>query len=306
MTISQELGRYLFDRFFRNRYHYCMSKTLLFETKSVLAELKNLRKAVDAHSKKLSGYESFLLANSYDKGSSKQKYYLMKKGSTKRKYLGTDRAAGVNKVKAAKYYKKLLQIIDKDIRLLEAVNNDYVLPDHASINSLLPKVYRTDSPPVAMPVSKEAAEWKKKMEERKAKYAPFRPEELKHTALDGTPMRSLSEVNIANYLISLGITYVYELPLTHHGKTILPDFTILSPIDNKTVIIIEHQGAMGNEEYHAKFIRTVLFYLGTKLVPNKDVFFTFNHLNGALDLKQIDCILHIAFGFAGKPGGPVN
>ena len=204
----------------------------------------------------------------------------------------------VDAIKTSRYIKKLLQVIDRDIQLLESVDKDYVLLDHSNINDLLPKVYRSDAPPKALTSSQTAAEWKRKMEAEKAKHEPYRPEDLVHMAQDGTMMRSLSEVIIANYLISLGITFVYELPLIHHGKKIWPDFTILSPVDNKTVIIIEHQGAMDSASYQGKFIKTVLFYLGTKLVPNKDVFFTFNHLDRNLDLRQIDYILHIAFGFA--------
>lgn len=274
-----------------------MSKTLLYETKSVIAELKNLRKAVSNHSRRLSNYDSYRMVNSPQKGTSSQKYYVIKKGSCKRKYLGVDGSEKVIKMKAARYYKKLLQVIERDIELLESLDKDYVLPDHEVINSLLPKVYRTDMPPVLMPSSGAAAEWKRKKEAEKATYEPYRPEDLKYTAKDGTKMRSLSEVLIANYLLSLGITFVYELPLKDHGDTILPDFTILSPVDNKTEIIIEHQGAMGSETYQWKFIHTVLFFLQTNKVPNKDVFFTFNHLNKDPDLRQIDSILKIAFGF---------
>lgn len=272
-----------------------MSKTLLFETKSVLNELKDLRKAVAGFRRSYSRYENLVMVNSFRKDSSKQQYYLKQKAT--KKYLGTDESDAVKKIKAARYYKKLLHVIDRDIQLLESVDRDYVFPDHSIINELLPKVYRSDSPPKSLPVSQTAAEWKKKMEAEKAKYEPYRPEDLVHTAQDGTKMRSLSEVIIANYLLSLGITFVYELPMFHHGKRIWPDFTILSPVDNKTVIIIEHQGAMDSPGYQEKYIKTVLFYLGTKLVPNKDVFFTFNHLDRNLDLRQIDCILRIAFGF---------
>ena len=145
-------------------------------------------------------------------------------------------------------------IIDHDIELLEKIENEYVIPSHSCINSLLPNVYRSDKPPEVVLASPEAAEWKRRMEAKKEKYPPYRPEELTYSAQDGTKMRSLSEVIIANYLLSLGITFVYELPFTHNGKMTLPDFTILSPVDNKTVIIIEHQGAMGSEDYQRKFI----------------------------------------------------
>ena len=277
-----------------------MSKTLLYETKIVLKELKNLRKAISKHSRAISSYDSYRLVNSSPKDHSKQKFYVVKKGSSKRRYLGTDESAHVKNIKTARYLKKLLQVVDNDIRLLETLDRDFVLPDHACINDLLPKVYRTDKPPVLAQSSGAAAEWKQKMEAEKEKFEPYRPEDLTFMAQDGTMMRSLSEVLIANHLLSLGITFVYELPLKHHGKIIRPDFTILSPVDNKTVIIIEHQGAMDSPEYQGKYIRTILFYLETKMIPNRDVFFTFNHLNRNLDLRQIDSILRIAFGFEGS------
>ena len=287
-----------------------MSKSLLYETKSVLAELKRLRKNTEEHSRKLLRYETLVMDSSRSKCCSKRKYYIVSKdlsnGSRSRKYLGTDRCPEVKAIKAARYYKKLLQVLDRDIQLLETIDKDFIIPDHEGINGLLPKVYRSEMPPFVIHASKEAAEWKKQKEAEKAQYEPYRPEDLKYTALDGTKMRSLSETLIANYLLSLGITFVYELPLEHHGKRIRPDFTILSPVDNKTVIIIEHQGAMGNEDYHGKYIRTLLFYLNTEFVPNKDVFFTFNHLNGSLDLRQIDCILHIAFGYKGSTPASLN
>ena len=275
-----------------------MSKTLLFETRAVLNELKGLQKAAKDKARKLSGYEGITLVNSYHKGSAKQQYYVRKDVRSKRKYLGTEGSETVKRIKAARYYRKMIKVIDKDIRLLEGIEQGYVIPDHDSINNLLPKVYRTEAPPGALHASQTAAEWKKKMEAEKAKHEPYMPEELKHEARDGTMVRSLSELTIANYLISLGITFVYEMPLIINGKRKWPDFTILSPVDNKTVIIIEHQGAMNSEGYQAKFIRTVMFYLGTELVLNKDIFFTFNHLDGRLDLRQIDYILHTAFGFA--------
>ena len=284
-----------------------MSKTLLFETKSVLSELKRLRKSVDPHFLGLTDYESMTMVNSFHKGSTDQQFYLIQEGTRKKKYIGTDKSETVCKIKNAKYYKMLSGVLDRDIRLLEKLSSEFVLPQHDVINSMLPKVYRVDVPPELANRSQTAAEWKKRKEAEKAKYAPFRPEDLKYPAQDETMMRSLSEVLIANYLLSLGITFVYELPLVVNGKRIIPDFTILSPVDNKTVIIIEHQGAMDSEKYQEKYMRTLLFYLGTNLVPNKDVFFTFNRLDRVLDLRQIDYILHTAFGFeTPRAGGKKN
>lgn len=107
----------------------------------------------------------------------------------------------------------------------------------------------------------------------KAKYPPYKPEQLKHPAMDGTMMRSKSEVIIANMLIQAGIPFVYEAPLFINGKNVLPDFTILSLIDLKTVIIIEHQGMVFVDEYANKFIRSLRLYLQTDWIPNKSLFF---------------------------------
>lgn len=275
-----------------------MSNQLLFEAKAVLQELKNQRAVISKHQIGLSEFSGLMLKKSHAKGSSSVYYYVKKKGVSKAKYLGPGSNPTVRSIKEAKHTAELLKVIDNDISLLEMLNEKYVIPDYSSINSRLPGVYRDAVLSFENSFNPSAAEWKRRKELEKAKHPVYNPEALIHQAVDGTMMRSLSEVVIANYLISLGITFVYELPLIHHGKRIYPDFTILSPIDNKTVIIIEHQGAMDSETYQAKYIRTILFYLKTRLVPNKDVFFTFNHLDGKVDLRQIDSILSIAFGFA--------
>lgn len=278
-----------------------MSTLLLSETRSVLSDLVSLRRDIDKYCSGLARYSDCTLRESFHKGESHRYFYLKKKGEPGRKYLGPESNETVCKVRERKYYDSLLKIIDTDIQLLRTIDEGFVIPNHQTVLSKLPNVYQQTMPLSMQQISSKAAEWKRLKEQEKARYAPFRPEDLKHRALDGTMMRSLSEVNIANYLISLGITFVYELPLTRHGKTIIPDFTILSPIDNKTMIIIEHQGAIGNEAYDDKFMRTLRFYLQTELVPNKDVFFTFNHMNGNLDLRQIDNILHMAFRVSSDP-----
>ena len=223
-------------------------------------------------------------------------YYLRENASGKWKYLGNESNPIVKSVKEAKYLTELLDVVKKDISILENLSRNYVIPDFENVMGRLPQVYQSSQIERKGFALRDAAAWKEKREAEKKKYPPFRPDELVHEALDGTMMRSKSETQIANYLLSRGITYVYEYPLTYNGETILPDFMILSPVDNKTVIFVEHQGMMFDDGYIGKFIRTVQFYLKTKLVPNKDVFFTFNHADGHTDMRQLDCILRIAFG----------
>ena len=278
-----------------------MSKTLLFEAHEVHAELIALRDSLINARKSTGRYEAFVLERTFRSSSRKPYYYVRKKGKTKRKYLGGDSSEEVNRIKEARYIKELLGIVEQDLRLLEEIESNYIIPDGITVNSRLPKTYRNSQLQASSQASDSAAaRWKKMKEAEKAKYKPFKPERLIHPAIDGTMMRSKSEVMIANYLTAHGITFVYELPYWDGDKMALPDFTILSPVDHTTEIIIEHQGMLDLPEYQQKFIRSVRFYLHTDLIPNRDLFFTLDHEDGHIDLRQIDSILHTAFSYGAQ------
>ena len=133
------------------------------------------------------------------------------------------------------------------------------------------------------------------MENYKASFPPYRPQELIHPTHDGTMVRSKSEALIYNYLLDMGVTFIYELPLriTYNGKQslLLPDFTILSEDDYKTVIFIEHQGMMSTPFYRDKFNESVYKYWLNNYIAERDVFFTFDSPNGTLDDRPIRDII---------------
>ena len=129
------------------------------------------------------------------------------------------------------------------------------------------------------------------MEKEKAKYPPYKPEQLKHPALDGTMMRSKSEVIIANILLLAGIPFVYEVPVFINGNMVLPDFRIMSLIDLKTEILIEHQGMIFDDDYADKFIRSLKLYLNSDWIPNKNLFFTFDDAKERINTDQVTDIL---------------
>ena len=144
---------------------------------------------------------------------------------------------------------------------------------------------------VSPDMPQEAISWINRLEQEKAKHPLYKSEQLKHPAMDGTYMRSKSEVIIANILFLAGIPYVYEAPLLVSGRNILPDFTILSLIDLESVTIIEHQGMVFVDEYAAKFIRSLKTYLQTDWIPNENLFFTFDDARETLDPRQVMSIL---------------
>jgi hypothetical protein len=274
-----------------------MNTSLIHEAKEILEDLRNMKRRMDKQLASLDSYGAWKLKRNSPKQSKHCYYDAILPGSKKGKYLGNESNETVLNVKRYRYAKKAVEIIETDIEVLERLIGNYISPDYSNINSCLPATYRTEltadnsdeSFSTALPP--EAIRWIQALKEEKEKYPPYRPEQLKYEALDGTKMRSLGEVIIANFLLMAGIPFVYEVPMKIKGELVLPDFRILSLIDLKTVIIIEHQGMIFTEEYPLKYIHSLRLYLQSDLVINQDLFFTFTDEKGKFDIRQLTGIL---------------
>lgn len=271
-----------------------MNNGLLHEANETLCDLKRKHKRMAQQFEHLKNFESWVLLPEGKKRSGRIYYDVVRNGSKKKEYLGGERNEQVLNVKRYRYAQKALSVLEHDIRLLEMLVRKYIRPDYNTINSMLPAAYQTNlrtPDETALNIPEEALEWKQRLEKEKAKYPPYKPEQLKHPAMDETMMRSKSEVIIANILIQAGIPFVYEVPIFIDGEMVLPDFKILSLIDLKTEIIIEHQGMVYVDEYAEKFIKSLKLYLKSAWIPNKNLFFTFDSAKGTLDIKQVMTIL---------------
>ena len=274
-----------------------MNTSLIHESKAILADLKDMKSRMDRQLSSLASYDTLKLKRNSAKQSKHCYYDLIPPGSRKGKYLGNESNETVLNVKRYRYAKKAAEIIETDIEMLERLITNYISPDYSNINSRLPATYRTSLAvdnsdnvfSTALPP--EAIKWIQDLRKEKDRYSSYKPEQLKYEALDGTKMRSLGEVIIANFLLMAGIPFVYEVPMKINGELVLPDFRILSLIDLKTVIIIEHQGMIFTEEYPYKYIRSLRLYLQSDLVINQDLFFTFTDEKGRLDIRQLTSIL---------------
>ena len=229
---------------------------------------------------------------------SKHCYYdVILPGSKNRKYLGNESNETVLKVKRYRYAKKAIEIIETDIEALEHLIRNYVSPDYNNINNSLPATYQTNltadnsEEAFGTALPPEAVKWVRDLKAEKAQYPPYKPEQLRYEALDGTRMRSQGEVIIANFLLMTGIPFVYEVPIKINGEFVLPDFRILSLLDLKTEIIIEHQGMIFTEEYPFKYIRSLRLYLQSNWVINQNLFFTFTDVQGRLEIHQLTSII---------------
>ncbi len=196
-------------------------------------------------------------------------------------------------IREYRYFKQLLKDTDAEIKRIERFLKSHVEVDYDEINSRLPEVYRDYAALGCLTNSLDAraGQWKEDCERRKAAFPVKNPENLKMHAIDGTLMRSKSEVIIANLLISNGIPYVYELPHVIDGVTIYVDFTMLSLCDYKEVML-EHEGLMYDANYQRVFLRKVNTFLLADIIPGKDVYFTFDDLNGGFDPMPVQHIIN--------------
>lgn len=186
-----------------------MSNMLIQDAKLILDDLTQRQKRLTGQVNSLQTYNGWVLRKGMTRKSGLSYYDVIRPGSGKKVYLGSDRHKDVVNVKRLRYAKESIAILQGNIKLLKMLIDHYVDTDYATVNERLPATYRTElSSPSAdsfranMPV--EALRWIEKMEKEKAKYPPYKPEQLKHPALDGTMMRSKSEVIIANILLLAG------------------------------------------------------------------------------------------------------
>lgn len=240
--------------------------------------------------KELAGYETCCLKRrSYPNGNG---YYWVKwKGATEFKYLGTQDDPVVAKILAAKYHQAAIKAINKNTKLVKDFLENYHEIDYESINALLPKVYQNSKVVQSIAPNEKARRWKEQMEAYKATFEPYHPEELVVPTADGSYVRSKSEGLIYNLLLSLGITFVYELPIKTNIRTFYPDFTILSEIDYKSVIIIEHQGKMNDLYYREKHNQRFYDYLRCGYTQGVNIFFTYDFIDGGFDFLPVYEIL---------------
>jgi len=155
-----------------------------------------------------------------------------------------------------------IDILEKSLKVL---NCDY----DEIINRIPGEVARFCSP-LCVPSNNRPSLWSDYNPETN----PFHPERCIYETKNGDMVRSKSELMIANLLYESGLLYKYEAALSLKGKTIYPDFTILSP-NNGALVFWEHCGMMDDHEYYNNFITRKRLYNDCQLFEGSDLVFTF-------------------------------
>ena len=261
---------------------------------SYLADIRDRYSACKLRLDKLEGFSEKRLKITRDKYG-REYYYIFEPEYKRFIYSGSAEKDEIRNIKEAHFLTHLANELEREIRIFERTLQQSRAVESHDIDMRLKKAYRGAQVSITGNTSEAAVKWKESMEHYKSTFEPFRPEELIHKTRDGTYVRSKSEALIYNYFLDIGVVFVYELPLRidYYGKKtlLLPDFTILSEIDFKTVKYLEQQGLMNDPKYRNKFNDSVFKYWINGYIPERDVFFTFDLPNGGFDDSPVRNII---------------
>jgi hypothetical protein len=252
------------------------------------------KSALGKKKEELKMYEGMILIPSV-KNYGRVYYYTIDPKSGRRVYLGSEEHPDVQNIKALHHINLSMKLMENDLSLIVPALDKAADHSPDAVDQMLPKVYRNSSLGMGSAPDVRAAKWKTDKEAFKAayleKYPDKYPETLTYQRWTGEWMRSKSEGSIADILDMNGLTWIYELPHKCNGHWLLSDFTVLSPLDCWSEIIIEHAGRMDLESYRNKYIFSLEHYMKEGYRPNINLFFTFDNLDQTFSQMPVQCIL---------------
>lgn len=268
---------------------------------TVIKALKDQRKfyklILDSQSKQLEqlqDYDGFNLYSSPRKDGTCY-YYKYRKGTKKKIYLGNKDNQEVQAIKVVHFLKKSIAALESNISVIDNALNHYVDLPHLKDGETIPKLYRKEDEFVKREIDPRVTKWLSEKTAFKKKFLKNHPDKyadsLKYERHDGERMRSKSEISIGDVLEYNRLPYIYELPHYCNGVWIKSDFTILSPLDYKTEIIIEHIGRIDLPEYREQFALKLKTYMEAGWKPNVNLFFTFDNLDGTFSQIPLQTII---------------
>jgi hypothetical protein len=183
------------------------------------------------------------------------------------------------------YVSETLKVIDQDIRALELACKRYKPIDEETVMrrfleeypELVSGIYHKTIDP---------EDWVKRL----PRIDNVFPENLKHTAADGTKSRSKNELYIASRLDHHGIIYRWDCPTGIPGLYRNPDFSILRRRDWR-VIYWEHCGMMDDPDYRKKNEIRLKDYEKAGIVPWDNLIITYDTIEGGLRGDLVEAMI---------------
>ena len=257
-----------------------------------LSEEKALCKKLKRRYERLSRYEGVRLDYHFCKEKERGAYYLHERGESynQRTYCGKSQAKKVANIQEYRYLKEAIRICEKNIKSISQLLTNYHSPYPDDVAPLLSRAYQDQSQ------SKEwlfgacrTDKWLKKKTEFRENYFSAHPvshpENLTQLTVDGTATRSKSEVNIYDFLYSIGCKIIYEMPVFIDDTWYVADFLVLLP--NGAEIIIEHMGMTHVHSYMDYKSNIIEKFIRSGWVPNVNLIVTYDDVNGSIDMQAI-------------------
>lgn len=226
-------------------------------------------------------------------------YYAKKPGDQSYCYIGRSSRSEVRRIRKARFLAEAIKRIDHDIDLMTKLKFEFLPFDATSVSKTLPDIYCGEEfRPVSDLYKQKGTEWLKNRLEFQSKFPENYPQHKGHTTSDGVKIKTISELLIYEKFRSAGLIQIYELPLVpkDYGPAMYPDFTILSPVDMKTEIIVEFVGRMDLREYREDFAKRIHRYRENGFIPDVNLFLIFSDKNGKIDSLQINKVIADIFG----------
>ena len=210
----------------------------------------------------------------------------------KRIPLGGVESETVQKIKYAKYCRKLRQVLKNNLAVLKSTLSklqDYT-PD--TISGLLPNAYKV-LPHACYedPRYEQLVKWAEEPYYNNER--PFAPSSC--TAIDETRVRSKAEAMIYNMLLFYRIPFRYEQKVellnssTGYKEVRYPDFTIL--LANGTESHWEHFGLLDKDVYYDAFCKKIRLYFQNDLTIGDNLIVTCDNQHGGLNTTMIHRII---------------
>lgn len=187
-----------------------------------------------------------------------------------------------------RYDLKSLKLVSDEIRLYETIISKTRSSHVEDYYESLPAHFRSLISPLVPTDEEFAKEWDSAKYETNPYYASI-PELVTEK---GEPVKSKSELYIANELFKRSIPYRYECrTFLKDYEEYYPDFTILNVSRRKT-IYWEHLGMFDNPGYYDKAVRKINTYGMNDICPGENLILTFESsgvpLNTLLVRKYIE------------------
>lgn len=234
----------------------------------------------------------------------KKYYYLVKhRGSKTYQYLGLSGQQEITNVREVRFLEEAIRRIERNIALMKTLADGFISFDPSSICESLPKIYRCKVPPVSDLYEREGARWKADRLKYQKRFPENYPENKRHTTTDRVMVKTISELTLYEMFKAAGLALVYELPLAmnDYGPPLYPDFTILSPVDMKTEIIVEFAGRLDSWSYCKDFGERLSRYINNGYIPGVNLFFVFGDKDGNIDSAQIERVIAEIKGLRNVP-----